>query len=164
SSFINDAEEFLYAMLKKDRCIKMNNLPYCIWVRQVQGRRLEEALFKRRARKGDKYDVIAPAREAELLVDLANKQVLVHIRHCHRLDDNGKSNGYVLDKTYAVELPPTFGVPSELKPRGMSFPDLLERRANVLDMLAEQATEIALTTARINLGNTPLDLPLHLKN
>jgi lipopolysaccharide export system permease protein len=142
SSFMNDAEEYLYAILKKDRCINLPNVPYKIWVQHVQGRRLEDALFKRKAPKGDGYDVIARAKEAELRVDLPNKQVLVHMRGCTLQDENGKNQGYFRNQTWTVPLPQNFGAVADPKPRGMSYPALFIQRDKVRDTLAEKAAEI----------------------
>jgi lipopolysaccharide export system permease protein len=164
SSFLNDAEEYLYTLLKKDHMIKMPNLPYCIFVRQVQGRRLEEALFKRRAAKGENYDVISRSREAELHVDLPNKQVLVHMRRCHLLDENGKSTGYFQDKIFPVPLPPNFGAPKEPKPRGMTYPELFGYRQKLLQLMNQKAAEAATTVARLAMSDPPRDLPKHLED
>jgi lipopolysaccharide export system permease protein len=164
SSFLNDAEEYLYAMLKKDRCIKRYDLPYCIWVREVQGKRLQDAIFKRRDTNKGTYDVIARAREAELHVDLANKQVLVHMRHCYLFNDNGKGCGYFQDKIWPVPLPPDFGTVRNVKPRAMSVPDLFLRRLEVLEEMEKRATEIALAMGRLAMTQTPHDLPMHLDN
>jgi lipopolysaccharide export system permease protein len=163
SSFLNDVEEYLYAMLKKDRCIKRYDLPYCIWVREVQGKRLQDAIFKRRGVK-ESYDVIARAREAELHVDLANKQVLVHMRHCYLFNENGKGCGYFQDKIWPVPLPPDFGAARNLKPRAMSIPELIQRRQEVLEEMDKRATEIAVTMGRLVMQQTPHDLPKHLDN
>jgi lipopolysaccharide export system permease protein len=163
SNFLNDAEELLYTMLKKDRCIKMPNLPYSIWVRQVQGKRLVDALFKRRA-KGADYDVICRSREAELQVDMPNKQVLVHMRHGYLLDDKGKNHSYVQDHIWLVPLPPNFGAPKEARPRGMSYPALFERRQDLLNLMEEKAADIALVVARLAMTNPPKSLPEHLTN
>jgi lipopolysaccharide export system permease protein len=164
SSFVNDAEEYLYQLLKRDRMIKQGNLPYCIWVRQVQGRRLEEALFKRRAAKGDNYDVIARSREAELRVNMAKKEVEVRMRHCYLLDDNGKSTGYFVDKIFSVPLPPNFGAPKEARPRGMTYPELFAFRSKVLQQIEEQQVETAAALAQKAMKDPPKDLAKHLED
>jgi lipopolysaccharide export system permease protein len=142
TSFMNDAEEYLYAILKKDRTINMPNLPYKIWVQQVHGRRLEDALFKRRAANGEGYDVTAHAKEAELHVDLANKQVIVNMRRCTLRDENGKNNGYFIKQTWTVPLPASFGGIADARPRGMTFPELLRHREKVTGLIAEKHAEI----------------------
>src|SRR4051812_9010670 len=37
---LGDVEDLLYALLKKQGCIRHARMPYAIWVRQVQGKRL----------------------------------------------------------------------------------------------------------------------------
>src|SRR5262249_17764204 len=80
SMFFNEVEEALYWTLRRDHAINAPRLNYAMWVRQVQGRKLLNALFKRRAPDGH-YDVIALAREAELRVDVQGKQILVMMRN-----------------------------------------------------------------------------------
>jgi lipopolysaccharide export system permease protein len=155
SNFLNDAEEFLYMMLKKDRFIKMPNLPYSIFVTGVQGRRLEGALFKRRETKGSSFDVIARAREAELRVDLPHKQVEVHMRHCYILDDKQQNRGYFQDKIWEVPLPANFGAPKEARPRGMNYQDLLERRLELLDKLKDKNAEVELAKSGLTTAASP---------
>src|SRR5712692_8650428 len=53
SMFLGDVEELLYSMLRRDHWIQHPKLNYAVWVRQVQGRRLEDAIFKRRDAKGN---------------------------------------------------------------------------------------------------------------
>src|SRR5262245_50059466 len=50
---LGDVEELLYTLLKKQGCIRHPKMPYSMWVRQVQGRRLVDAIFKQRVEKGD---------------------------------------------------------------------------------------------------------------
>src|SRR5262249_31769476 len=45
SMFLKDVEELLYGMLRRDRCIRHPKLSYEMYVRQVQGRKLQDALF-----------------------------------------------------------------------------------------------------------------------
>ena len=74
---MDEVEEYLYAMLRKDHYIKQPGLGYSIWVTQVQGHRLYGALFKRKDAHGPGYDVIARAHEAELFFDAANNRFFV---------------------------------------------------------------------------------------
>ncbi len=152
SNFMNDAEEYLYAILKKDRCINMPNLPYKIWVQQVHGRRLEDALFKRKSANGDGYDVTAHAKEAEVHVDLANKQVIVEMRRCTLRDENGKNHGYFIRQTWSVPLPANFGGVADVRPRGMTFPELLVHREKVQNQIDEKKAEIAADPSSPHVG------------
>src|SRR5262249_15580095 len=46
SMFFNDVEESLYAVLERDHSFNQPRMDYAVWVRQVQGRKLINALFK----------------------------------------------------------------------------------------------------------------------
>jgi lipopolysaccharide export system permease protein len=163
SMFLNDVEEFLYAMLKRDGCISQPRLNYVMFVRGVQGRKLQEALFKRRDGKGS-YDVVAKAREAELLVDMPRKQILVHMRHCFVLSEDGKKTGYFEDKVWPVALPPDFGMNRKIRASDLTWEEILERREEVVQEEEQLTTQIALATSKFLLSNNIADLPVHLKN
>jgi lipopolysaccharide export system permease protein len=162
SSFMNDAEEYLYAILKKDRCINMPGVPYKIFVQQVHGRRLEEAIFKRRAPKGEGYDVIARALEAELHVDLPNRQVVVDMRRCTLQDENGKNQGYFKKQSWTVPLPASFGALAETRPRAMTFPQLLAHREKVQRAIEEKSAEIADLQAQYPSGAESSEMTKHI--
>jgi lipopolysaccharide export system permease protein len=164
TQFLNEVEESCYTLLKKDRCIKQPGLNYCMWVRQVQGKRLLEALFKRRDPKTGHYDVIARAREAELRYDATNKQLLVHMHHCQLLGENGGGRGYLQEKTWPVPLGDSLAIPMAPKPRAMSYPELFEYLHKMQQEVEARAAEIALTVTRLQLTQPPLDLPRHLEN
>jgi lipopolysaccharide export system permease protein len=164
SQFLNEVEESCYALLKRDRCIKQPGLNYAMWVRKVQGRWLEDAIFKRRDPATGHYDVIAQAREAELRYDAANHQLLVHMRHCHLYTESGGSSGYVQDRVWPVPLPNDYNQFKNSKPRAMSCPELVDRLQVVQGEVAAKAAEIALTVGRLQLTQVPDDLPKHLDN
>jgi lipopolysaccharide export system permease protein len=75
----SDPEELLYNQLRRDRCIRYPTLPYVIYVKDVQGKRLIDMVMKERRSVRDNktgqesffgYKLIARAREAKLRVDL----------------------------------------------------------------------------------------------
>jgi lipopolysaccharide export system permease protein len=74
----SDPEELLYSMLRRDRCIRHPKLPYVIYVKDVQGKRLIDMVLKERRKYKDPisgqelfngYKMVARAREARLHVD-----------------------------------------------------------------------------------------------
>jgi lipopolysaccharide export system permease protein len=134
SQFLNEVEESLYAMLKKDRCIKQPGLSYSMWVRQVQGKRLIDALFKRRDKTGH-YDIIAKAHEAELRYLPASRQIEVTLKHCDLYTENNSTAGHVQLKVVPVELPEQYLTMKNPRPRALTYPELLEQRQ-------EKSTEI----------------------
>src|SRR6516162_8860041 len=75
SQFLNEVEEYLYSLLKKDHSIKQPGLNYAIFVRSVHGKQLEDAIFKRRDPKTHEIDVVARARTAELRYEPVNRKL-----------------------------------------------------------------------------------------
>src|SRR4029079_17330583 len=78
---LDDPEELLYNMLRRDRCLRHPNMPYVIYVKDVQGKRLIDVVLKRRAKVKDPesgkevffgYDFTARIHEPRLRVDQAN--------------------------------------------------------------------------------------------
>lgn len=163
TSFMNDAEEYLYTLLRKEKSIKRPDLPYSIFVRQVQGRRLQDALFKRRG-KNNGYDFVARAQEAELHVEMASKQVAVHMRHCYILEENGKGSGYCQDRIEYVPLASDFGSARDVRPRALDVPALLVGRKEMKADIEARSTEIALAIARKSMSDAPKDLDQHITN
>jgi lipopolysaccharide export system permease protein len=164
AQFLKDVEEFLYSMLKNERCINHPKLSYAIWVRQVQGRRLLEATFKRRDIHGN-YDLVARAREAELRVDSANNQVLVYMRHGEVLSIPNGTRAYFEDRIWPVPMPDSpLGPERQRKAREMTWRQLHQRRQEVLHELDTMAAELALAVTRLALQNVPADLPQHRRN
>lgn len=163
TKFLNDVEEVLYAMLKRDRCINQPRLNYVMFVRGVQGRKLQDALFKRRDIHGH-YDIVARAREAELHVDIAKRQIMVHMTHCYVLNTGNTSHGYFEDRVWPVDLPPDFGISRKIRPSDLTWEEILERYEEIEHEEEQLATQIALATSKALLSRTPDDLPRHIKN
>ena len=100
---IADVEELLYAMLQKDGCIKHPKINWEIHVNGIQGRKLQDVIFKRKSGDGSGFDTVARAKEAELRVDSAHNQILVDMRQCHITQKDG-SVGYVESRIWPVEI------------------------------------------------------------
>ena len=75
---LDDPEELLYNMLRRDRTLRHPNMPYVIYVKDVQGKRLIDVVLKKRAKVKDPktgqevffgYEFTARIREARLRVD-----------------------------------------------------------------------------------------------
>jgi lipopolysaccharide export system permease protein len=159
--FLNDIEELLYNMLRRDRCINQPRFNYVMFVREVQGRKLQQALFKRRDAKGH-YDVIAASREAELRVDLSRRQVLVQMIYCYVFNSKG-TDGFFENKLWAVDLPPDFGVDKKVRPSDLTWQELRERRKQ----LEQEEEHLAVEIANLVSGSMfyrPEDLPSHVQN
>jgi lipopolysaccharide export system permease protein len=162
--FINDVEDFLYGMLKREGCIKHPKLGYVINVRRVQGRKLQDAIFMRRDTKGTAYDIIARAREAELRYDRQEKKVLVHMRRCQIISSEKEgTNGYLEDKVWPVELPPDFTtVGSKFRASDMTWEELHDHRAGLVKERDKLDAEIAQHRALLLLRNGPDGLATHI--
>jgi lipopolysaccharide export system permease protein len=83
---LEDPEELIYNLLRRDRCIRHPNSEYVIYVRDVQGKRLIDLVLKRRARIKDVktgqevffgYDLVARAREARIRADRAEGKLYI---------------------------------------------------------------------------------------
>jgi lipopolysaccharide export system permease protein len=160
--FLNDIEELLYGMLRRDRCINQPRFNYVMFVQDVQGRKLQHALFKRRDAKGH-YDVIAESREAELRVDLPRRQVLVQMSHCFVFNNKGTENGYFENKVWPVALPEDLGVDKKVRPSDLTWEELLARRRKLTRQEEQLATQIANLVSG-TVFYRPEELPLHVRN
>ncbi len=132
--FINDVEDFLYGMLKRDGYIRHPKLAYVIDVKRVQGRKLQDALFKRREPKGMGFDMIARAHEAELHYDPREKKLFVHMRRCYIIsNEKDGTSGYVADKFWPVEMPPDFtAAGTKFRASDMTWEELADHRRAVV--------------------------------
>jgi lipopolysaccharide export system permease protein len=164
SQVVGDVEELLYGMLRKDGCIRHPRINYTIYVKRVQGRKLIDAQFMRRDPKGEKYDVIAYAKEAELLVDLRGKQIHVLMRHCNVTSDDGRADVHFESQVWPVELPSDFGgITNKARAADMTWPELFEYRDRLRDEKDKLETEIAAHQTAINLGTAPPHFPEHVR-
>jgi lipopolysaccharide export system permease protein len=83
---LSDPEEVLYNQLRRDRRLNHPSMPYVLYVRDVQGKRLLDVVIKRRMKKEDPrtgaelmigYDYVARMNEAQLRVDMAAGLILI---------------------------------------------------------------------------------------
>ena len=147
---VNDAEDVLYGMLKRDGCIRHPGLNYVIFVKEVQGKRLIEVVFKKRAKPREGvnpalagYDVVARAREAKLRVDPANSQLLVDMENV-QVTGEQETNGQVLSRTEPVPLPvQIFGKDSRERPSSQTWDELRQTRVDVEQRYQESAAKAA---------------------
>ncbi len=163
---LNDVEEYLYSMLRRDGHIVHPKLNYAIFVRRVEGRKLIDAEFRRRDAKGQD-DIIARAREAELSVDLSRKLILVHMRHCHVIgkEEEGKpGTGYIVKKDWPVELPQDIFSTAKVRDNFLTWNELFERRRQLREEIAGLEREVVLPEAVFLLHNAPEKYPQHIQD
>ena len=162
--FIKDVEEFLYGMLKREGCIRHPKINYTIYVNRVQGRKLLDAQFMRRDAKNEHYDIIARAREAELLVDMPRNQILVHMRHCYISSDDGLAEAYVEDKVWPVELPPDIKGNIKGSARAMTWLEIHDAVTKYQFDKKRLTDDLAAHLAVINTTKAPPHFEQHVKD
>lgn len=135
-----DAEELLYTMLAKQGTLSHTNLPYNMFVKSVQGRKLIQVIFKRRDSKGE-IDLVAHAKEADLRVNLSKKQLLIHMRHVTATDQGG-ATVYFEDKVWDVPLPSNLNSEANRRARDMTWQEIYEKKNEWLAQAGKTQLEI----------------------
>lgn len=158
----HDAEELLYSVLRRHGMISTAQLPYAMFVKGVQGKKLLSPVFKRKNARGQ-VDIVAHAREADLRVDTTKNQLLIHMRFGVGISEDG-SRAYFEDRYFDVALPSDFSKNNNRRARDMTWVELVEGRARLQQEAEAKAGEIAAQTARMLLADHPADLPRHLQN
>ncbi len=159
SMFLKDVEEFLYAMIKKDGQLQHPKLNCVMFVHRVQGRKLLDVTFKRRGKNGQ-WDFVARAREAELLVEVAQRQVLVQMRDGVVTGSDSGTHGYFEEKTTRVDLPSAF-VEGPRRARDLTWSQLLRRRDAVRAEVDELTKELERPSDELLAVHNEADLPKH---
>jgi lipopolysaccharide export system permease protein len=135
---LSDVEEYLYGLLKRQGCLRHQKLDYAMWVRQVQGRRLVDVIFKQRDRVKGGYRMVARAREAELHYEPDKNQLRVNMSYVSTYGDSNSLSGTAQDPSYPMPLPEGFlGTDYTRRPTDMSWPELMTRRTTIDDDVRE---------------------------
>ena len=79
-----------------------------MWVRQVQGRRLVDVIFKQRDRVKGGYRTVARAREATLDYEPEKNQLRVNMTYVSSVGDSDGFSGNFIDPSYPMPLPEGF--------------------------------------------------------
>jgi lipopolysaccharide export system permease protein len=144
TQIVGDVEDLLYAMLKRHGCLRHPDVRFSMWVREVQGKHLIDAVFKQRDDKGGGYDVVARARGAEIHYDPGTKLIKVEMPHCVLTGENNRGGGVIGHRTWDVPLPPNLlnsDYPN--RPSDLTWPELWARRSaveNEIDKLTRELT------------------------
>ena len=135
SRFLSDAEEVIYSVLKRERCLRASNMPYSMYIREVQGKRLVDVIVKRRVKVNGAwfgYDLVARAREAKLRVDVENNQINIDMERCVVYGDKSEVSGNFAHRSFPVPLPESiFGKDHKTRPMALTWEELRERQAEV---------------------------------
>jgi len=158
----NDAEELLYSMLKKNGMINHSNIPYSMFVKGVQGKKLINPTFKRRDAKGA-IDVVAQAREAKLTVDRERKLLMIHMKHGIATFEDG-SKGYFEDRVWEVPLPTNMNNDANRRARDMTWQEILDKRVEYQEEMTKVLSEIDTAAIALNTASANPDLPKHVEN
>jgi lipopolysaccharide export system permease protein len=176
--FLNDIEGVLYRQLKKDKGINFRGLPFAIFVRDVQGRRLIDATIQHRRQEegapaggkrheqggGLAHDLVIRAREAELEVDLPRRKLIVKMHDGEVRDRNGVAAVFKF-RPEEIDLPPALLESAHIaSPRDMSWRQLGEKRALLLGQVDDYARQLEEAQQRLDSPGAPPDLRDHIKN
>jgi lipopolysaccharide export system permease protein len=146
--FINDIEDVLYGMLKRDGRIKHPKLSFVIDVKRVRGRQLQDALFMHRNPKGPGFDFVAKSDEAELHADLEHKKLLVHMIRCRIISSEKEGNNfYVKDRVFDSELPDINPSGNKFRASDMTWWELWDFRSDLVQK--KEKLEAALAARRV---------------
>ncbi len=127
---LKDIEELIYTILRKDLCFNKPEVNYSIYVKEVEGRRLMTATFKKRDNLG-RDEIIAQAREAEIQVDLDKEEVNILMIHGNILK-NGQGEAFFERHTFQVPLPP-IGLNRRIRARELSMEQIRDRQQQLVD-------------------------------
>jgi lipopolysaccharide export system permease protein len=169
TTVVKDAEEYLYAMLKRDheikgRAQKQNDEGYEVYVAQVQGRQLKNAIFTKLNAKGE-YILVASSSDADLHVDLNKKELQVHMRNAEVLQGGGNGPGNFVnfvEHTWEVPLPLMDPTPKP-SPRDLTWQELLAARHEAQLSMEAIAAQLHIVFSQRALQEPP-DLGTHQQN
>jgi lipopolysaccharide export system permease protein len=161
SMVLKDTEELLYSMLKRQGMICHSQMPYAMWVRGVEGKKLINPIFKHRNMTTGQIDMVAEAKDADLRVDIQKRILLVHM---HLGDATAGEGTHAIfdDKVWEVPLPEIHTV--QRRARDMTWEEILAERVKFREEMAKVEVEISLHTSRLLLEGVPNDLPKHIEN
>src|SRR5260370_1133939 len=107
----------------------------------MKGHKVQEALFRRRDAKGG-YDVIAYAREAEVLV--GTRRIWVLMKFCNTIDSKGNNDAYFEQRTWEIEMPDDLTGIGKARASDMTWMELFESRAEMTEKRDQIEVDIAL--------------------
>jgi len=173
TQILKDPEEVLYSLLKRERTFRANNFPYVIHVKDVQGRRLIDVIFKRKKMEKDNagkdiwlgvYDYVIRAREARLRVvmptpDKPNEPTMLFIDPDRWVGADGTMSIETgSSRPVGVPLPDVFS-PKDVNDRPMNLQwDELPPKAHEFELEYLKAVSQQIATAKIIATTTDLVL------
>jgi lipopolysaccharide export system permease protein len=135
---LGDVEELLYGLLKRQGCLRARGVSYSMWVRQVQGKRLIDAIFKERSKDKDGYKFVARAREARIHFVPERNVVRLDMSNMSSYGENDLFSMNSTDPSFEVPLPG--GLISndyQRRPSDLGYEELFQRRVEIRDEVRE---------------------------
>ena len=143
---LSDPEELLYNMLRRDRTLRHPNMPYVIYVKDVQGKRLIDVVLKKRAKVKDPktgqevffgYDFTARIREARLRVDTTEGKLYIDPDRSVFYDKNtmGETAG---TGPFMMDLPDGLNGKDKVRISAMTWDDLPVRLGQLREEFQEK--------------------------
>lgn len=166
STMVGDVEELLYAMLRRDGSIRHPKINMEIHINGLQGRKLHDVIFMRKAANGNGFDVIARAKEAELRYEPSKKRILVQLFDCQIIQAQGNPfDGVAQNPTWPIELPPEFTTETpKVRGNDMTWLELFEYERAWKEERKKIDEDINLHQAAYNLGKGQSNFPEHINN
>jgi lipopolysaccharide export system permease protein len=153
---LKDPEEWLYTALSLNGEVKVPQQPFAIVVRQVQGKKLIDPVFRKRNLKTNSLELVAQSREAELRVDTAHNVLYVRMHNGEFTATEG-SRGFFVDKIFEVELPTSL-TEKDPRARDMTWREILEKREKYRASAAAASAELERAAEERRLPVPPPDL------
>ncbi|QEH33704.1 putative permease YjgP/YjgQ family protein [Aquisphaera giovannonii] len=103
-----DVEDTFYKLLKRDREFNNRDWPFFIKVKDVEGRVMHDAIFKKRAKRKDNSDTFSAAvhaRSAEMHFDFENRMVRVTLDKAEVQNYGEKEEDVMLINDEVLEIP-----------------------------------------------------------
>ncbi|MEZ6143658.1 MAG: LptF/LptG family permease [Zavarzinella sp.] len=146
--FLEDAEEVLYGLLKREGSLKQSSLDFVVYVKDVQGKDLIDVVVKKRNKNRDGYDLVARAQTARLIVQWddnpdALPKLTVVMGRCV-VDHGSGDSSEVTSERYSTTLPVSiFGKTAKERPSSLTWKELTVRENEILKELREVEAIVA---------------------
>lgn len=162
SLVFRDAEELIYTILRRQGVLQHHSMPYAMYVKSVQGRKLINPIFKHLNEQG-RVDLVSYAKEADLRVDLARRLIYLHMRWGEASSDTGDT-AYFEERVWEVPLGDGFGKPGVKRQREMTWEELHEFKAESEKTLEQLEKDIETTQRDMQSPDAHPTLEAHLQN
>ncbi len=138
-SVFTEFETLIYARLRHQHCFQEPKVNYTMFVQDVQGRTLIQAIFKKLDDQG-KVEAVAHAAEAELIFDMSNQEITVEMYNVQVSYNKTNQNYTSLRERWQLPMPK----PNEnrtVRARERSMPEIAARIEEVTNALAEKRAQ-----------------------